>query len=178
MDNRIEQLFEEWRNGSGEAHRALLEEMETEVSWSYEVWDRLVGHLDDGDARLRSEAAQFLSYLAVSDPEDRIMRDFQHVWQVTKDEDLTAARRALQSVWRIALGGARQKNLVTGSMIERFYTAAGEKNGTLLREDIVRGLAALYERDDDPYIDEQAKGLIDNVDDPEEAKTYYNIWKQ
>ncbi|SDJ37199.1 hypothetical protein [Salimicrobium halophilum] len=181
MDERTKELFHQLENGSKEeqyeAYQTLLEEMETEVPWAYEVWDKLVDWLTDKDAHRRSRGAQFLSFLAISDPENRILRDFPKVWQVTKDEKFVTARHSLQAIWRVALGGEKQKNLVTGYLIERFYTAEEEKNGTLLREDILKGLRALYERDEDPYIEEQAKGLIDSVDDEKYAKKYMKIWK-
>ncbi|WP_349774455.1 hypothetical protein [Mesobacillus maritimus] len=39
------------------------------VNWAYEVWNQLVTELTDKDAHKRSRAAQFLSQLAISDPE-------------------------------------------------------------------------------------------------------------
>ncbi|SIS39564.1 hypothetical protein [Salimicrobium flavidum] len=181
MDERTKQLFEQLEKGSKQeqmdAFESLLEEMEKKVPWAYEVWDELVAHLYDEDAHRRSRAAQFLSYLAKSDPEDRILRDFDKVWRVTKDEKFVTARHALQAIWRVGIGGEKQKNLVTGHMIERFYTCEEEKNYTLLREDILKGLRSLYEHEEDPYIEEQAKGLIDSVDDEKYAKKYRKIWK-
>lgn len=181
MDERTTQLFQQLEKGTKQeqydAYVSLLEEMEKKVPWAYEVWDELLAHLYDDDPHRRSRAAQFLSYLAKSDPEDRMLRDFTKVWQVTKDEKFVTARHALQAIWRVGLGGEKQKNLVTGYMIERFYTCEKEKNYTLLREDILKGLRALYDVEADEYIEEQAKGLIDSVEDEKYAKKYMKIWK-
>ncbi|WP_349775439.1 hypothetical protein [Mesobacillus maritimus] len=105
--------------------------------------NQLVTELTDKDAHKRSRAAQFLSQLAISDPEKRILRDYPSIWEVTKDKKFVTARHSLQSIWRIALAGDEQKDLVLKSITERFHTCVGEKNYTLIRFDIIHGLRDL-----------------------------------
>ena len=68
-----------------EAFKSILAATKEEVDWAYEVWDQLKEWLTDADNHRRSRAAQFLSGLAISDPEKRMLDDFAELWKVTKD---------------------------------------------------------------------------------------------
>ena len=54
----------------------LLEVTDQPVDWAYEVWEELVANLRHKDNHVRAIAAQLLCNLAKSDPEQRMLRDF------------------------------------------------------------------------------------------------------
>ncbi|MFC4558438.1 hypothetical protein ACFO3D_09465 [Virgibacillus kekensis] len=181
MDEAIRETFNKLENGDKtEQYRAFQEimaAMEKEVDWPYEIWDELKGKLTDADPHERSRAAQFLSGLAKSDPKNRMLHDFPAVWKVTKDEKFVTARHALQSIWKVGLGGEEQKNLVVKTLADRFKNCKDEKNYTLIRADIQEGLRKLYDATDDGEIRELALGLIDIEDDQKYRKKYQKVWK-
>jgi hypothetical protein len=59
-----------------EALKNLLAVTDKEVDWVNEVWDILLEWLTDRDKHRRSRSAQFLSNLALSDPEKRFSMIF------------------------------------------------------------------------------------------------------
>ena len=68
------------------AYFAIIEATDKPVDWAYDVWDDMVDSLKDKDNHVRAIAAQVLSNLAKSDPEKRIVKDFDNLIAVTKDE--------------------------------------------------------------------------------------------
>ncbi|QHA91325.1 hypothetical protein [Bacillus sp. N1-1] len=160
-----------------EAFQALLQVTKSEVEWAYEVWDELVEGLSSKNNHTRSRCAQLLSQLAISDPEKRILVDFPKLWAVTKDPKFVTARHSFQSIWRVGLAGEEQKVIVMGHLITRFEQCYQEKNGTLIRSDILQSLHSLYEEVKEQEIKERALQLIEFVDDPKYQKKYRAIWK-
>lgn len=61
-----------------ESFKNLLPVTEKEVVWEYEVWNQLILDLNNKDNHKRSRAAQFLSNLAISDSEKRMLIVFPH----------------------------------------------------------------------------------------------------
>ena len=127
------------------AMNQILDAIDHEVDWAYEVWEGLVEGLASSDAHQRSRSAQFLCGLAKSDSERRILQGFPKLWQVTYDEKFVTARHTLQAIWQIGLSGEEQKRLTVGHLAERYRVCNTEKNGTLLRFDILQGLRRLYD---------------------------------
>lgn len=80
MDERTRHYFAELqssdRNAQYEAYSSIMKITEEEVDWAYEVWDQLKEELTSKDPHKRSRAAQFLSRLAISDPEQRMLEEF------------------------------------------------------------------------------------------------------
>ncbi|QGH33805.1 hypothetical protein GI584_07135 [Gracilibacillus salitolerans] len=181
MDNTIKtyftQLEEKDRNQQYEAYQHLIAEMKSEVDWAYDVWDQLVEDLTDNDAHKRSRAAQFLSYLAISDRENRILEDFEKVWQVTYDDKFVTARHTLQVIWRIGLAGEKQELLVIDALATRYKTCTDEKNYTLIRNDIIQNLHHFYLETQIENIKHIAMELIELENDPKYQKKYKKIWK-
>ncbi len=70
----------------------------TPVDWAYDAWDELVELLGTGDNRQRAIASQVLCNLARSDPEERMLRDFDALLAVTRDERFVTARHCMQSL--------------------------------------------------------------------------------
>lgn len=181
MDSETRMLFDLLEESDKEtqykAFVLLLEAMEEKVNWTYEVWDDLVEDLSSIDNHKRARAGQFLSYLAISDPEKRIVKDFSKVWKVTYDERFVTARHTLQASWRIGLAGEEQKELLLNHYKRRFKEAENEKNDTMIRSDITKNLKQLYEVLQDVKIKEMSLKLIDKEQDLKYRKKYEKVWR-
>jgi hypothetical protein len=181
VEQEIEQYFTQLedknKNVQYEAYQELMKKTKTEVAWAYEVWDELVDGLSSTNNHTRSRCAQFLSQLAISDPEERILVDFPKLWAVTKDPKFVTARHSLQSIWRVGLAGEEQKEMVIDHLVVRFEQCLEEKNFTLIRSDILQNLRYLFNEVKEEQIKERALALIDLVEDPKYQKKYRAIWK-
>ena len=181
MEQQIQSLFDdlegEDKDKQYSAFMSIMEKVESEVNWAYEVWDMLLAWLKDKDNHRRARAAQFLAGLAISDPEQRILRDFPLLWEVTKDEKFVTARHCLQSIWRVGLAGQAQKELVMGHLVSRFQTCTDEKHPTLIRYDIQQGFRQLYDATNDGSIKDTALELIEIEEDAKYVKKYKSVWK-
>lgn len=181
MDQAIEQLFLDSKSADRDVNYAAYQQLliltEEKVEWAYSVWDQLVRDLKHPNNHQRSRAAQYLANLAKSDPENRMLTDFPKLWQVTKDDKFVTARHSLQVIWKVALAGPSQKEMVLNHLAERFVLCEAEKNFTLIRSDILQGMRQLYDATNDKQIELSAMGLIEKVEDPKYKKKYTAIWK-
>ncbi|MFT0801886.1 hypothetical protein VSK91_09300 [Bacillus swezeyi] len=182
MDHFIQTYFANLeskdKNIQYEAYQNILAVTEKEVDWAYEVWDQLLEDLHHQDHHKRSRAAQFLSYLAISDPDKRILNDFPELWEVTKDEKFVTARHSLQSIWRVGLAGTEQREMVLHHLVERFNNCLPEKNHTLIRFDIIQGLRHLYDAMiNAEEIKQIAIDLVSKEENEKYQKKYKTIWK-
>ncbi|PPA71009.1 hypothetical protein [Jeotgalibacillus proteolyticus] len=160
-----------------EAYTNLMEITTEKVDWAYEVWDKLKADLTHKDPHKRSRAAQFLAHLALSDFEKRMLEDFSDVWKVTQDEKFVTARHSLQSIWRVALAGEGQKELVLSHLIDRFKNCLNEKNYTLIRFDIIESFKKLYNASGEEEVKTTAFQLIELEEDSKYKKKYTALWK-
>ena len=160
-----------------EAFNNIKAAIEEEVDWTYEVWDQLKDWLTDPDNHRRARAAQFLSGLAISDPEQRMLHDFPALWEVTKDPKFVTARHSLQSIWKVGLAGKEQKDLVIAHFVDRFQKGADEKHHTLIRFDMIQGLRNLYDEIKDETLKQTAMELIETEEDTKYRKKYLSVWK-
>lgn len=158
------------------AYKNILTVTEKEVDWAYEVWDQLLQDLKDRDHHKRSRAAQFLSHLAISDPDNRMLKDFPALWEVTRDPKFVTARHSLQSIWRVGLAGAEQQELVMYHLTNLFTNCVEEKNYTLIRYDIIQGIRNLYEAVHNEDIKQTALDLIATEEDSKYQKKYAKVW--
>lgn len=181
MENEIKEAFVKSEHGNKqeryEAYQYILETTEHEVEWAYEVWDELLENLSHKDNHQRSRAAQYLANLAVSDPEKRMLADFDKLWLVTRDEKFVTARHSLQSMWKIGLAGPEQQEMIMRYMSDRFIDCAEEKNHTLIRFDIIKNMKHLYDHIEDEQIRNTVFDLIERVEEPAYKKKYLTIWK-
>lgn len=161
-----------------EAYNKILAASNEKVDWAYDVWNQLMQELTDTDPHKRSRAAQFLSNLAKSDPEKRMLDDFQAVLDVTKDKKFVTARHSLQSIWKVGLAGPEQKSMVISSLADRYIHCHQEKNYTLIRFDIIQGLRSLYNEAMDEDIKNLALDLIHQEEDPKYQKKYAAVWEK
>ncbi|NJP36170.1 hypothetical protein [Alkalicoccus luteus] len=181
MDPDVRKWFDDSSYGTKEAryeaYTIIMERTKQEVDWAYEVWEELVDDLHHADPHRRARAGQYLAQLAISDPDQRIIDIFPDLWKVTKDEKFVTARHTLQAAWRIGLAGEEQRNTLLAYMKERFEEAESEKNGSLVRSDIIEGLKRLYQHSNDERSAETARILIASLDDGKTKRKCEKIWK-
>lgn len=160
-----------------EAYYAIMAATDQPVAWAYEVWDEVVANLTHKDNHNRAIAAQVLCGLAKSDPDQRILRDFDALIHVTRDERFVTARHALQSLWKVGAAGSAQQARYMQSMEQRFTECATEKNCTLIRYDIIESMKKVYDATQDAAIREKALALIETEPDAKYRKKYAGVWK-
>lgn len=160
------------------AYSALMEATEKPVDWAYDVWDGLIKDLKHKDNHVRAIAAQILSNLAKSDPEKRMLKDFDALLVVTKDERFVTARHCLQSLWKIGVAGKEQRQKYLDGMEQRYKECIAEKNGTLIRSDIIESLRNVYREVSDDMIRDKALAWIESEEDPKYRKKYLSVWKK
>ncbi|MBT2686695.1 hypothetical protein J7I93_00710 [Bacillus sp. ISL-47] len=177
MQAYFNDLHSEDKNAQYEAFNQIMMAAKEKVDWAYEVWDGLKDDLTHRDNHRRARAGQFLSYLAISDPEKRMLKDFPAVWEVTKDKKFVTARHTLQAIWRIALAGPEQKEMVLQHISDRFIHGADEKNYTLIRFDMIQGLRNFYDETKEEDVRQIALDLIEKEEDPKYKKKYAGVWK-
>lgn len=160
-----------------EAYFALIEATNTPVDWAYEAWDEIVSLLPVKNSHVRSIAAQLLANLAKSDPENRILRDFDALYAVTTGDRFVPVRHCLQTIWKVGAAGEQQKRLLVDTLAQRFKTCTSEKHPTLIRFEITQGLRNLYDVVQDEAIKQMALALIETEEDPKYRKKYAGVWK-
>lgn len=174
----IENIYSTDRDLQNDAFFAILEATEKSVDWAYEVWDRLVESLRHQDNHVRAIAAQLLCNLAKSDPQNRMLKDFAALLTVTKDERFVTARHCLQSLWKVGVVGKSQQKLVMDGLARRFEECMTEKNGSLIRYDIIQSLRNVYDVVKDETIREKALALIETETDSKYRKKYATVWRK
>ena len=181
MDAQVQRYFNDLespdREVQYEAYKNLLSITKKEVNWAYDFWDELLLDLNNPDNHTRSRAAQFLSYLAISDPEKRMLNDFPALWEVTRDSKFVTARHSLQAIWRVGLAGDEQQELVINHFTDRFKNSIEEKNHTLIRYDIIQGLKNLFDETKKVDIKQKSLELIATEEDSKYQKKYATVWK-
>ena len=181
MDETTRTHWNNLRSNDGDArytaYTALLAMTDQPVDWSYEVWDELLANLRHADNHQRTIAVQLLCNLARSDPEQRMLRDVDALFAVTKDERFVTARHSLQAIWKVALAGPRHQQLVVEQLTGRFRDSVTEKNATLIRYDIVEDLRKIYDATEDEQVRETALALIATEDDGKYRKKYASVWR-
>lgn len=159
------------------AFSRLIQTTDRPVDWAYQVWDRALDGLSDKDNHIRAGSAQLLCNLAKSDPEKRIVRDFDQLLQVTRDPRFVTARHCLQNIWKVGMAGPEQLAVLQDGLRARYTESFAEKNGTLIRFDILVDLADLHARLQDDTIKDLALAWTDEEPDPKYRKKYLGIWK-
>lgn len=171
------QILRQNVNERNEGYYYLVALTEEPVGWAYEVWDKLLDLAVNGDNHQRSIAAQLLANLTKSDPENRMLKDLETVLKVTRDEKFVTARHAMQSLWKIAIVDKNLQNIVTERLVTRFEHGMEEKNGTLIRYDIIQVFRRIYDRIQDFEVRNIALELIEKEADLKYRKKYAGLWK-
>jgi hypothetical protein len=181
MDKSTQTNLENLHSSDKELQNAafyfILEATDKPVDWAYAVWDDLVKALSHKNNHERAIAAQVLCNLAKSDPESRMLRDFDKLLVVTKDERFVTARHCLQALWKVGLAGKLQQQKLVEGLETRFVECVAEKNGTLIRYDIIQDLRKLYDEIKDEKVREKSLELIETEEDLKYRKKYRSVWK-
>ena len=175
------QLINLWtddRDRQNQAYNYILEATDKPVNWAYEVWVELLANLTHKDNHNRAIAAQILSNLAKSDPENRILKDFDKLLTVTKDERFVTARHCMQSLWKVGVAGNKQKKIYMEGLERRFRECITEKNCSLIRYDILQSMRNVYDVVKDEEVKEKALELIETEEDLKYRKKYASLWKK
>ena len=173
----LKALWSENRERQNEAFSYVLQATEQPVDWAYDVWGEMVAMLGHKDNHNRAIAAQVLCNLAKSDPDFRMQKDFGALLAVTKDERFVTARHCMQSLWKVGAAGKAQQQMLVDGLEGRFRECGAEKNGTLIRYDILQGLRNLYDAVKDESIRARALNLIEIETDPKYRKKYAGLWR-
>jgi hypothetical protein len=180
MNAQVRALFAARESSDRDAaYKAFVDLMtlaQEPVTWSYEVWDQLVGDLSHRDGHKRAFAAQLLARLAISDPEHRMRRDFAALAKAMRDEKTVTARHALQSIWRVGLAGPDRLALVLDALGKRFRACSSEKHASLVRTDVITSLGHLFCATGDPSIEACAERLIASDRDEGARRKQRSSW--
>jgi hypothetical protein len=106
-----------------------------------------------------------------------MLKDFDRLVAVTRDERFVTARHTLQALWKVGAVSQQHQTLVVERLAGRFADCAPEKNCTLLRYDILAGLRQLYDAVKDESIRQRALALIETEPDPKYRKKYATLWR-
>ncbi|WNG21225.1 hypothetical protein [Cystobacter fuscus] len=181
MDQSTREHFTRLHGTDAESRAAsfmhLLELTQQPVEWAYEVWDELLTLLREGDNHQRAIGVQLLSGLARSDPQQRMLKDLDQLMAVTKDERFVTARHSLQSLWRVGTASPALQKKVVDRLSQRFRDCATEKNGTLIRYDILEVFRKIYDQVHDEHLKQHALALSETEEDPKYRKKYSGLWK-
>ena len=175
--NHYDALRSTDKDQQNSAFFALLAAADTPVEWAYEVWDELVNLLHHKDNHLRAIASQILCNLAKSDPDKRMLKDFDALLAVTRDERFVTARHCLQALWKVGAAGPEQRETYLNGLVKRFQECVTEKNGTLIRYDILQSLRNVYDVVKEDRIKDTALALIETEEDAKYRKRYAGLWK-
>lgn len=174
----IDNLYSEEREVQYQAFLNVIEMTEEPVGWAYEVWDEMLENLSHKDNRRRAIGAQVLCNLAKSDPTDRMLKDFDALLEVTRDDRFVTARHTIQAIWKVGVSGKKQRSLYLNGLEGRFNECISEKNCTLIRYDILVGFRKLYDEVQDEGIRQLSLDLIETEEDPKYRKKYSGLWKE
>jgi hypothetical protein len=173
----LDNLWSENRELQNKAFYYVLEATDKPVDWAYDVWDEMVENLSHKDNLNRAIAAQVLCNLAKSDPKNRMLKDFDTLLAVTKDERFVTARHCMQSLWKVGAAGKQQQKKLVDGLAGRFKECITEKNCTLIRYDIIQSLRNLYEEVKDENVRTKALELIETEEDLKYRKKYASLWR-
>ena len=151
----------------------LIKHVKEPVDWTYSVWEQLIKALTYKNALVRAQAVQILCALAAtSDPEERVLEDFQKIWAITYDEEMIVSLQSLQSIWQIGLAGQVQRDLVVSHLARRFHACTNEKQPTTIRYEVITSLKKLFDKTDDSMLLPILKNLINQEQDVSVQKKY------
>ena len=180
MDKTIRTQIDNIRSTDAEvqnkAYFYILEKSDKPVNWAYEVWDEMLAGLTDKDNHVRAISAQVLCNLAKSDPKNRMLKDFDKLLSITKDERFVTARHCMQSLWKVGVVGKKQQKVYMDGLEHRFQECITEKNRTLIRYDILQSMRNVYDAVKDEKIKAKALELIETEEDHKYRKKYATLW--
>ena len=174
----IDNIYSDDKVLQNEAFSHLLAATDKPVDWAYEIWDEMTAGLTHKDNHVRAISAQILCNLAKSDPKNRMLKDFEKLLAVTKDERFVTARHCMQSLWKVGVVGKKQQKIYMEGLERRFHECIAEKNCTLIRYDILQSFQNVYNVVLDEKIKEKALALIQTEEDLKYRKKYATLWRK
>lgn len=159
------------------AYFFILNVTEKRVDWAYDVWDEMLASLNHKDNHVRAIAAQVLCNLAKSDPRERILKDFDSLLEVTRDDRFVTARHCMQALWKVGVAGKKQQKAYMEGLELRYKECIAERNTTLIRYDILQSMHNVYNTVKDEKIRKKALELIELEEDPKYRAKYTSLWK-
>jgi hypothetical protein len=177
LESSLADLHSADANRQTKAFQFFMAATKEPVDWAYDVWDDFMGTMRNGDNRQRAIAAQVLCALAKSDPKNRMPKDLGALLALTKDERFVTARHCMQSLWKIGVAGEKQREMLVEGLIKRFKECTSEKNGTLIRYDILESLRRIYDVVVDDKVRATALMLIEMEQDSKYRKKYSTLWR-
>jgi len=125
----------------------------------------------------RAIAAQVLCNLAKSDPHGRLNDDFAVLFAITGDARFVTARHCMQALWKVGAAGARQRSLLLDAYDRRYRECITEKNGTLVRSDIIESLARVHAATGEADAKAKVMALLAVEADPTNRAKYASVWR-
>lgn len=181
MDKTIRTYLDNIRSGDkdlqNKAYFFIMGATNETVDWAYEAWDELLDGLTHKDNHVRAISAQVLANLTKSDPKNRMLKDFEKLLAVTKDERFVTARHCLQSLWKVGVAGRKQQKVYMNGLERRFRECRDEKNWSLIRYDILQSMRNVYDVTKEEGIKKKALELIGTEEDPKYRRKYASLWK-
>jgi hypothetical protein len=174
----IDDIHSTDKDRQNKAYAGVIEATDQPVDWAYEVWDATVRDLSDKDNHVRAIAAQVLCNLAKSDPDKRMLKDFDKLLAVTKDERFVTARHCMQALWKVGVVGKAQQQIYMDGLEGRFKECISEKNCSLIRYDILQSMRNVFDAVRDNSIKAKALELIETEEDVKYRKKYASLWKK
>ena len=160
-----------------DAFQTLIRITDKPVNWAYKAWDELVKGLTHKDNHVRAICAQVLNNLAKSDPKETMLMTLPALINVTKDERFVTARHCMQSLWKVGAAGEKQRAKLVQGLEVRFKECIKEKNGTLIRYDILQCLRNVYDATRDEKVKTKALAWIQTETDEKYRKKYSTLWR-
>jgi hypothetical protein len=177
VEQAIRSLSSGGREGQGASFETLREATAGKVGWADRAWDTLMPLLQHKDNRVRSIAGQTLCNLARSASTGPVERDFDALMAATHDERFVTARHVLLALWKVGMAGPELRARLLNGYSERFRSSAEEKNGTLVRYDILCAMRSLYDETGDEAVKAAAMTLISIEQDDKYRKKYAGAWR-
>jgi hypothetical protein len=155
----------------------ILKLTESQVDWIYDVWDVLFKKLKHKNSYQRSIAIMLLCNLAKSDTKNRLADSINHLLFHTNDDKFITSRQCIQNIWKIATTNTRNKEIILAHLEKLFKECVEKKHYNLIRQDIIKSLGLLYEKENDNTILARARKLIANEEESKYRKKYEAILK-
>lgn len=178
MDKKTKSLVEDLASTNDEirmnALQSLLKLTDSKVDWVYEVWDLLLGKLDNENSYQRSIGVMLLCNLAKSDSENRLAASLDRLLACTKDEKFITSRQTLQAIWK-ATTTKPNRDKVIKHLEKRFVECEDEKHFNLLRQDVIRSFMSLYQETKDETLVSKAQALTAKEKDAKYRKQYEGL---
>jgi hypothetical protein len=179
MDTGIETLMERLSltddTARYEALKALLEITERPVEWYGRYREVLEAKLVHPNSYQRSIGVMLLCNLAKNDTGGGFLETLGKMLPLVRDEKFITRRQCIQNLWKAAVVNPEYGRLVVERLESEFDACAGEKNYSLLRQDILSSLAALANAAGNEELRKKIAGMIGREEDEKNRKKYANL---